>query len=273
MSVVISKESKRGCGFRKPSKGGVGIYLMGPSISVACGRLPFRLEACPCCGGGIKPTRGFTWFEPQVLIGPVPEPTPMGCGEACRSCPMGRGMPEGKHGLLWIGGGYYKKPIDFMMEAQRMGISRKLPAVPRDFVLGETVVYLAHREAVSPLVCSPGSSIPCVPKGTPRNADGTVKDLPGIFTVFKPTGIDLVIEDENNVPERAQKLQERLQKQLDEGKGSGEVQLVKVIPVGEQADLPLGDKPWIDPANCGSGCGGAGEDCGDPDCFDEQDIL
>lgn len=29
----------------------------------------------------------------------------------------------------------------------------------------------------------------------------------------------------------------------------------------------MSDKPWIDPANCGSGCGGAGEDCGSPECY------
>jgi hypothetical protein len=167
---------------------------------------------------------------------------------------MGLGMPAGQHGLIWIGGGYYKTPGDFMKEAGRMGISRKLPAVPRNFVLGKTVVYLAHREAAF------ATDRALVPEEIAARA-------PGIFTAFKPTGIDLVIEDENNVPERAQKLADRLQKAVDDGDAQGDVRLVKVIPVGEQTTL--GDKPWIDPDNCGSGCGGAGEDCGDPACHGE----
>lgn len=226
MSVVISKESKRGCGYRKPSKGGVGIYLVGPSQLVSCGRLPFKLEACPCCGGGIKPSRSWTWIEPKSLIGPPPVPAPAACGLACMSCPMGLGMPAGQHGLIWIGEGFYKTPGDFMVEASRMGISRKLPAVPRNFVLGKTVVYLAHRKAVLvPQILSP---------------DPLKREMaPGIFTAFKPTGIDLVIADENNVPERAQKLADRLQKAVDDGEAQGDVRLVKVIPEGEQTDLPL----------------------------------
>jgi hypothetical protein len=171
---------------------------------------------------------------------------------------MGLGMPAGQHGLIWIGGGYYKTPGDFMKEAGRMGISRKLPAVPRNFVLGKTVVYLAHREAFQ------------VPMSLSHAAYVAPKEpvlVPGIFTAFKPTGIDLVIEDENNVPERAQKLADRLQKAVDDGDAQGDVRLVKVIPEGEQTTL--GDKPWIDPDNCGSGCGGAGEDCGDPACHGE----
>jgi len=169
---------------------------------------------------------------------------------------MGLGMPAGKHGLVWVGGSFYKTPADFMAEAARMGISRKLPAIPNDFVLGKTVVYLAHREAAL------DSNVALVPEDIAKRA-------PGIFTAFRPTGIDLVIDDENNVPERAQRLQEKLQKQVDKGDAQGEVRLVKVIPEGEQTSLGLGDKPWIDPDNCGSGCGGAGEDCGDPQCFDE----
>lgn len=32
-------------------------------------------------------------------------------------------------------------------------------------------------------------------------------------------------------------------------------------------------KSWIDPANCGSGCGGAGEDCGSPECSPREYLV
>jgi len=210
VDVVISEEEARGCGHRKPAKDGVGVYLVGPSEGAPCGRLPYELHACPTCSGGIKPARGWSWIEPRNLfvdasrltIEPVNLFLDAGvCSvsvpalrAACQSCPLGLGMPEGRHGLIWVGEGHYAAPGDFMTEAHRMGVSRKIKAVPKGFELGKTVVYLAHRH--TPL----------------KEFDvetGLAKLGPAIFSVFKPTGIDLVIADENKVPEKAEKLAEK----------------------------------------------------------------
>lgn len=75
-----------------------------------------------------------------------------------------------------------------------MGISRKIKAVPNGFELGVTIVYLAHRNVVDT---------------GQKDENDKPKLGPGVFTVFKPTGIDLVINDENNVPEKAEKLAEK----------------------------------------------------------------
>ena len=219
MDVTISVEKGRGCGYRKPGKNGVGIYLVGPSPGSPCGRLPFVLDVCPCCSQGIKQSRGWTWIEPRLLFGEPPVddivPARPECAErlgsslmrrngldlvqlTCSTCPVGGGTPTGKHGLIWVGEKFYDSPQSFLGEAAQMGISRKLAALPRGFKLGETWVYLAHRKAVQKI-------------NPPQ---------PGIFSVFKPTGVDLVIDDENEVPERATKLAESL--------GDG-VRIVKVV--------------------------------------------
>lgn len=204
--VVISTESARGCGFRKPDKTGVGIYLVAPGTGHPCMRLPLRLDACPVCSGGFKPMRSWTWIEPRKLFASAPECPLEPIGKKgrqlhveCRVCFAGHAMPRGRHGLLWIGESFYKDPRDFLGEARRMGVSRKVPAIPKGFKLGETVVYLAHRAAV------PTRDAP---------------DMPGIFGIFLPAGIDLVIADEKNVPARAEKLAEQI--------GAG-ARIVKVV--------------------------------------------
>jgi hypothetical protein len=197
VTVIVSREEPRGCGYRKPSAGGVGIYLVGPKLSSPCGKLPFPLEVCPCCSAGIKPSRGGSWVTPRAHFVKSPEcgnADPIARGRskralptACQLCPIGN-PPEGRHGILWIGEKFYR-PDEFLIEAQRFGVSRKISAIPKGFELGKTWVYLGHRHAVS------------------RAAIGQEPELhPGIFSAFLPTGVDLVISDASQVPERAERL-------------------------------------------------------------------
>lgn len=155
-------DSKRGCGWRKAG----GTYLMGGRETVACGRLPIPLDRCPTCDHGVKPSRGWTWVNGDALLAPTK------CPHApCRMCLLGR-EELGRCGLLWVGEQHYATPQDFMDEAQRLGVSRKIPAVPNDFKLGETIVLMAHRKAI------------------PNPITGVFR--PGIFTVFRPTAIEYV---------------------------------------------------------------------------------
>jgi hypothetical protein len=231
MNVTISTEQARGCGYRKPGKDGVGIYLVSDGLSDPCGLLPYPLEICACCGGGIKQARGWTWITPELLFGKQDVMSALAgierdCSRSkkrskrlpttgsrskptCPTCPVGT-PPPGLHGLLWIGEAFYPTSDEFQREAGRQGVSRKLKAVPHGFVLGETWIYLAHSKAV-------------------RNPATGKRELPGIFSAFRPRQVDLVIDDEHNVPEKALNLAERL------GEGA---RLVKVVrDIDAQLDL------------------------------------
>lgn len=70
-----------------------------------------------------------------------------------------------------------------------MGISRRIGAVPNDFRIGEDVVYLAHVDAVP---------------GAPGE-----EWQPGIFRSFRPTGVDLVIDDPDHIPAEAVRPKEK----------------------------------------------------------------
>lgn len=233
VQVVVSTERARGCGYRKPAKDGVGIYLVGGKLAAPCGLLPYPLEICPCCGGGIKATRGWTWVTPQLLFrgdvlsklagverecdraravrsGRRLRVSGGGVSSGCvQRCPIGN-PPAGQHGLLWIGEKFYATTDDFTRESDRQGVSRKIKAIPNGFKLGETWLLLAHRKAV-------------------RNPATGERELPGIFSMFLPERVDLVIADEHAVPEKAERLAEKL--------GDGARILKVVRDVDAQLDL------------------------------------
>lgn len=197
--VLILYEKKRGCGFRTSGADGVGLYLMGDPDLVVCPRLPFPLTVCPCCGAGIKFSRGFTWIQPGRIFDPDLEPkSELGKSgdladphqpELCAMCnPEPISGPQA--GLMWVGAAHYS-PHSFVREARQRGISKKIAALPRGFVIGEHRIYLAHKQAVTDF----------------ENLDQPAS--PGVFMVFKPTHIDLVIDDEEDVPEKALRLKEK----------------------------------------------------------------
>ncbi len=157
-------EGERGCGFRKPG----GLYLVTGERGAQCLKIPYPLTVCPTCSQGINPSRGFTWVNASEL---TLEAVVATCGlRHCIQCPLGGG--PAKTGLIWVGEAYYKTPKVFLEEALRMGISRRITAIPRGFEVGVTWVLLAHRKAF--------------PVGR--------EDSPGIFQAFRPTAIEYVVK-------------------------------------------------------------------------------
>ena len=163
----MAVEAKRGCGYRKVG----GLYLVSGKLAAPCCKLPYLLSICPCCGGGIKQTRGWTWVKPELLL----------AGE-CRNvinplnvpfCPAADPARMGERaGLLWIGAGFYKTAGEFSAEAAAQGISRRITAVPREFVVGKTWVLLAHPKAI------------------------TTDEGPkaGVFAIFMPERLELIVK-------------------------------------------------------------------------------
>ena len=140
----VSREGPRGCGHRKPG----GLYLVGPPGGMGCGKLPIPLLRCPTCDHGVKPSRSWAWVDLGKLAG---EQTCSHLGMAtkpCVGCPLDALLhaPElSRVGLLWVGTKYYASPQDWLDEGQHMGFSRRISALPRGFVSGETWVACAHR--------------------------------------------------------------------------------------------------------------------------------
>lgn len=189
--IRTSVESRRGCGFRKPG----GLYLVADGLLVACPKLPITLDVCPTCSGGIKPARGWTWVDGDVLLQPGPH------GERYHEgCMLSR--PLGRCGLLWIGGSFYPTPADWTREANKMGVSRRLTGIPRGLELGKTVVLVAHREGSNrpcPVECEEGMAGSPGPCGT-CGGGGRIK-APAIFHAFVPRAIEYVVKGDESEEE------------------------------------------------------------------------
>lgn len=179
----MASEAKRGCGYRKVG----GLYLRGQGAGMPCDRLPLALTVCPCCSHGFKQTRGWTWVDINLLVGGVHR----NCADEF-PCPLCMATSEmGKVGLLWIGEKFYPTVEAFLREADTMGISRRIAAVPRGFKVGETWVLLAHPKGIACRQCG-GAGLsqgkPCeLCNGTGRSA--------AIFRVFRPHAVEIIVTD------------------------------------------------------------------------------
>jgi len=203
--VKISYEEKRGCGWRKRG----GLYLVADNSQAQCGRLPIPLDVCPICGAGIKPARGWTWIESNLIAPKLSGPC---AADNCPSCPLHdpHNLPFKRAGLLWVGEKFYPKAEDFLDEAAKMGISRRLNHLPHGFRLGETWVMLAHRRAIG--------------------------DKAGIFSLFKPERLEYIVrgDEDNDKLALMEKRGWTLVKVIREGEGE-----IEVKTGGNGEDEPL----------------------------------
>lgn len=190
----MATEARRRCGYRKVG----GLYLMGSTEGAQpCDRLPLAVSVCPYCNQGIKQARGWTWLDLGKYFDAKAHEN---CCDIF-ACPLCDGR-IGKAGLLWIGEQFYPTPADFIAEGVELGISRRITAVPRGFVAGETWVLLAHPKAATCAVCAGSGSKPADFEATepaenlkPIDCEackGSGK-APGIFYVFKPSRIEKII--------------------------------------------------------------------------------
>jgi hypothetical protein len=113
--------------------------------------------------------------------------------------------------MLWIGEKFYKTPMDFMLESDALGTSRRIAKVPRNFKIGETWVLLAHPKTV----------LRSCEECTEEHADGVKLDaecsvcegtgnkfLPGIFRVWKPQRIEkILLESQRNSEEHTRAIE------------------------------------------------------------------
>jgi hypothetical protein len=209
-------DSKRGCGWRQEG----GLYLVSGGEAVACGKLPVPLTICPTCSGGIHFARSWTWVDGDALAA-----TKICSGARhaeCSGCLLAsateskQGTSIGRAGLLWIGEKFYKTPADWMREAENLGVSRRIPAVPREFVLGKTVVLVAHNRAIKArceeckgrgftLVQATENDLPVGPPQKNPCANEDCEDgfvfSAGIFSAFVPSAVEYVTKGSETTEE------------------------------------------------------------------------
>jgi hypothetical protein len=226
LQAVELHETERACGFRCAG----GLYLVGGTAgALTCGKLPLQLQSCPTCGAGIRPSRGFAWINPVPLFAHAWCPhdprqyetrdATVQTNNQCSFCPLAFvDLRIGKRtGLMWVGSNRYTAE-SFAAEAEQLGVSRRISAVPKGLTVGSWV-FLAHRKA-----------FPSIPGGPPAH--------PGIFRGFRVTSIDYILtkeeadrltwERDENAPGRtvADVAGDPLQRYTKRG-----IRLVKVVPV------------------------------------------
>jgi hypothetical protein len=166
------------------------MYLVGSGMAMSCGKLPFPIHTCAHCGEGIKVTRALKMMDASALL-----QTMKPCrNPKCQNCPLAGSYERaserlGKVGLIGVGEKYYT-PHEFSMEATRMGISKRIPQIPKALKLGETWVFLAHKSA-------------CLNEDP--DADTFFSEGPGVFYVFKPSGIEY-LADGTDDPKKIERL-------------------------------------------------------------------
>lgn len=182
-------EPRRGCGWRKVGA----MYLCGEYIFHSpCDRMPFPLTTCPVCGQGIKVGRGFTQVNPYRLWGIHQD-----CKDLYRPCFLCDPQDAPAY-IMLVGAGNYPTPQDFVKEALVMGISKKIPGIPRDLELGKTIIYLAHHKACEVKVAAAVQQAMSILEGeeTQRpkllETDRVEKKL-GIFCAFIPKRVEKLI--------------------------------------------------------------------------------
>lgn len=201
LSIRTVVEQQRGCGFKKPG----GLYLIGGASSSSCCQLPFPLTVCKCCGQGIKFSRGFTWITTDLFPGTCSEKIGSIAFDKCILSDCSHRM-----GLMWVGESFYKTPSHFMTEAWKLGISKRIAAVPRDCEPGKTWIALTHKKCITSYPDSGGDPVM----------------LPGVFMLFKVMAIQYVVRDTDSEKE--------LQKLQDNG-----IELIRVIREGQQQTINI----------------------------------
>jgi len=160
--------------------------------------MPWPLTVCPCCGGGIKFARGFTWINPIELLKGEPACDPIEAGHRHAICPFCNtaAVAGDRAGLMWVGEKYYT-PESFVEESRTMGLSKRISAVPLEFEFGRHWVLLAHKKGLSRMEID-------------ERGQYQVTHQPAIFFAFRPSQVEIVIDDPNRIPARALAIAERL---------------------------------------------------------------
>lgn len=200
----MAAEARRGCGYRKVG----GLYICGEYIEVPCDRLPYPIGACPVCGEGIHFTRGYRKINPLKLFG---EHRP--CSDVFPDCFMCE-PKEDPAFLMTVGERYYPKPDDFVQEARSMGLSKRVPAIPKELELGKTVIYLTHPKAIEIKTSPLEQELDLLLQNGNNEQQRLIPEEKttyklGVFMVFIPERIEMPVWGSELTDEKKEELERR----------------------------------------------------------------
>lgn len=227
----MAQEKLRGCGSRKHG----GTYLCGVGLQVVCDRLPIPLEVCPTCNEGLKFSRNPREINADKMFGVhkiYPIDGSFDLGTSCPEdyCYVCRPPSDVPSYIMGVGERHYT-PESFIKEAMEMGVSKRIPAIPRNLVVGKSVVFLSHKKAIVHKTmkcpkCKSDKVVSC-PGSTNKEPLADINyicqdcllefEIPlgeetyqhGIFYAFKPQRIERIYWTTEDTPE----LREKCEKQ------------------------------------------------------------
>lgn len=187
----MAVEAMRACGYRKAG----GLYAVADGPGFPCDRLPFPLHVCPTCSGGIKQSRSYAWLAPEFFGQHLLEGQAVAteCHDPAND-PICH--PSGKVMLMWVGEKFYSAE-SFSREAVKLGISKRVTAIPKGLEIGKTWIALAHPKAIT---CPD-----CTGKGvTEEGCDrcGGKGQASAIFHAFIPSRLELILKQSDATEER-----------------------------------------------------------------------
>lgn len=187
MEISEMSESVRGCGYRKIGA----LYLVcDPGLTLECDGLPMPLEPCECCGFAPPFSRNlqklnvdYVHMIEEKLHRVDPENDQEHRCRCPPSCPICYTPPYGNFGLMFVGKSFYT-PREFIQEALNMGVSKRIPQIPKWLILGKTWILLAHNE------------VPKVTLEQLKTNEMHMKEpekFRAVFYAFKPQRIELPV--------------------------------------------------------------------------------
>ncbi len=155
--------------------------------------------------------------EPEVVeiekVAPLDGESNPVCQDKIRPCHLCDPQDQPAY-IMLVGAGSYPTPQDFVKEALAMGISKRIPFIPKGLELGKTVVYLAHPKACevkeSAILQEAMAIVEEAQTMKPRLLDAErIEKRIGIFCAFIPKKVEKLIWESKATPEELERLQKR----------------------------------------------------------------
>jgi len=193
MAILRKPKTKRGCGYVQVGA----TYLVCDALQTICDRMPFELPTCPVCGEHIRFSRSIQKLNPLKLFDKHGKGCK--CPKRCPAC-----YPKDEvAALMWVGDKFYT-PEEFVEEARKIGVSKRIANAPSFVELGKTWIFLAHKKAIKAVDAEAGNSGLFA-------GDGELIDKPGIIMAFQPQRIEKVVKESDleSDPEMVKRYEEK----------------------------------------------------------------